>query len=160
MLRNILLTVHIWAIAFWIGAGFLELYLGRKFLKTENAAPEKRREAATLLRLTYQADLGVFAATMIAFAAGLGLTFAFNWGFLTGPLWLTAKQAIMLVILVVVVMIFPRAIKLGGVIGKLPHGASEAPAEAYAIYRSLEPWYLAMRVLALIAVALAVFRVG
>lgn len=158
MLRNLLLTAHIWAIAVWIGAGFLELYLGRKFLKTETGSPEFRREAATLLRMTYQADLGVFAATLIAFAAGLAMTFTFDWGFLTGPLWLTVKQALMIIVLATVVLIFPRAIKLGGVIGELPKGASEVPPEGYTLYRELEPWYLAMRVLALAAVAIAVFR--
>ena len=158
MLRNLLLTIHVWAIAVWIGAGFLELYLGRRFLKTETGPPETRREAATLLRMTYRSDLGVFAATLIAFAAGLALTFAFGWGFLTGPLWLTAKQAIMIIVLGVVVMIFPRAIRLAAVISALPPGAGEVPPLGYALYRSLEPWYLAMRALALAAVALAIFR--
>jgi len=160
MLRNLLLTIHIWAVAVWIGAGFLELYLGRRFLDSERASPERRKESATLLRLTYQADLGVFAATLIAFAAGLALTFSFEWGFLSGPLWLTIKQSIMIAVLGMVVLIFPRAIKLGGVIKALPEGASEVPEAAYSLYRSLEPWYLFMRLLAVTAVALAVFRIG
>jgi hypothetical protein len=57
-------------------------------------------------------------------------------------------------------MIFPRAIKLGGVINALPKGIAEVPPHGYALYRALEPWYLAMRVLAVIAVALAVFKIG
>jgi hypothetical protein len=159
MLRNLLLTIHVWAIAAWIGAGFLELYLGRRFLATEHGLPEVKREAATLLRLTYQADLGVFAATLAAFGAGLAMTFIFEWGFLTGPLWLTIKQVIMLGVLATVILILPRALRLGGIIGSLPKGAAEVPAEGYAIYRRLEPWYLAMRLLALLAAALAIFRI-
>ncbi len=157
-MRELLLSIHILAIAVWIGAGFFELYMGRRFLATETAVPERQREAATLLRMTYHADFAVFIATLTAFAAGLVQTFLFDWGFLTGPLWLTVKQVIMLIVLATVALILPRALKLGAVVAALPDGAPSVPPEGYALYRGLEPFYVLMRVLAVVAVILAVSR--
>ena len=37
MIRNLLLSVHLLAIIVWIGVGFFQLYLGRRFLAARSA---------------------------------------------------------------------------------------------------------------------------
>ncbi len=151
-LREILLTIHVLAIIIWIGGGFFELWLGRAFLKSEGLATE-----APLIRLVYQADLVVFAATLVAFGAGVAMTVTLDWGFFQ-HLWLGIKQAIMFGVLGVVVMILPGALKFGAMIGALPAGPGAVTADIRAAYRRLEPWYLLMRLAAVAAVVLAVWR--
>jgi hypothetical protein len=151
-LREILLTIHLLAVIVWIGFGFCELWLGRLFLQSEGQPVE-----ATLIRFIYQCDLAVFIATLTAFAAGVTMALTLGWGFFT-TLWLGAKQAIMFAVLGEVVLILPRALRLGPLISALPAGPGPATPDIRATYRWLEPWYLLMRLAALAAVALAVWR--
>lgn len=152
MIRNTLLSIHLLAIIIWIGVGFFELYLGRKFLGARGTVLE-----APLIRIVYGSDFVVFAATMIAFAAGIALTIHEGYGFFT-VLWLGIKQGIMLAVIVVVIFIFPTAMKLDAAIKKLPPGPGEATDEVRGYYVKLEPWYWLMRILAVAAVLLAVWR--
>ena len=80
-----------------------------------------------------------------------------GWGFFN-EFWLGIKQGIMLVVLGVVLIILPRALQLGALIKALPDGPGAVTLEIRAVYRWLEPWYLAMRLLAVAAVVLAVWR--
>src|SRR5271156_2274304 len=68
MIRDALLSVHLLAVIVWIGVGFFELYLGRRFLATRGSPVE-----APLIRIVYGSDMVVAAATFTAFAAGIGL---------------------------------------------------------------------------------------
>ncbi|MCT2559551.1 hypothetical protein N0B51_11230 [Tsuneonella sp. YG55] len=151
-MRESLLTIHVLAIAVWIGAGFYELWLGRLFLRSDGSAAE-----APLIRAIYRSDLAVFGATLIAFVAGIALALTQGWGFFN-DLWLGIKQAIMFGVLAVVAMIFPRAIRLGKAIDALPHGDGPVPRALKAQYAALEPWYALMRIAAVLAVGLAVFK--
>lgn len=151
-LREILLTIHLLANMVWIGFGFCELWLGRLFLAQDGSQAE-----APLIRFIYRCDLVVFIATLTAFAAGTAMALLLGWGFFT-HLWLGVKQAIMFGVLGVVVFILPTALKLGASIGALPPGPGPATPEIRSLYLKLEPWYLVMRVAAVIAVVLAIWR--
>ena len=146
MIRNALLSVHLLAIITWIGVGFFELYLGRRFLATKGSPVE-----APLIRIVYNSDLVVAAATLTAFAAGIALALYEGLGFFQ-QLWLGAKQAIMIAVVLVVIAIMPTAMKLNAAINALPPGPGPATDEVRAIYLKLEPWYWLMRLLAVCAV--------
>ena len=150
--REILLTIHLLAIIVWIGFGMCELWLGRLFLRSQDADSE-----APLIRFIYQCDLAVFIATLVAFAAGTAMSLLLGWGFFNSP-WLGLKQGIMFAILAAVASILPAALRLGALIRELPPGPGPATVEIRAIYRRLEPWYLVMRLAAVAAVVLAVWR--
>lgn len=150
--REILLTIHILAVIAWLGAGFFELWLGRLFL----AAPYNS-VGAPLIRIIYQSDVVVFAATLIAFGAGITQTIVFGWGWFE-TLWLGTKQAIMIGILAIVAYILPTALGLGKLIDALPEGPGPASEDVVMCYKRLEPWYWLMRVAGLVAVVLAVWK--
>jgi hypothetical protein len=82
MVRDVLLSVHLLAIIVWIGVGFFELYLGRRFLASRGSPVE-----APLIRIVYNSDLVVAAATMTAFAAGIAMALYEGFGFFH-QLWL------------------------------------------------------------------------
>lgn len=153
-MREVLLIVHLLAVIVWLGGGFYELWLGRKFLRSNGSVAE-----AALVRAIYQSDLVVFAATVVAFLAGAAMAVFLEWGFFT-QLWLGVKQAIALLILLIVASIFPTALKLGKQIEALPAGDGPVPQELKQTYRVLEPWYAIMRILGVIAVILAISRPG
>ncbi len=152
MIRNTLLSIHILAIITWIGVGFFQLYLGRRFLAAKGTVLE-----APLIRIVYGSDLVVFGSTIVAFATGIALAIHESYGFFT-VFWLGTKQAIMLLVIVIIALIFPMAMKLNAAINALPQGPGPATEDIRALYRKLEPWYWSMRVLAVIAVLLAVWR--
>jgi hypothetical protein len=152
MIRSALLSVHILAVIAWIGVGFFELYLGRRFLASKDTPVE-----APLIRIVYGSDLVVAAATVIAFLAGISLALYEGLGFFH-QLWLGTKQAIMIIVVLVVIGILPTANRLNAAINALPPGPGPASDEIRAYYRRLEPWYWLMRILAVGAVLLAVWR--
>lgn len=151
-MREFLLSLHLLAVIVWLGAGFYELWLGRLFLRSRGSSAE-----AVLIRAVYRSDLVVFAATLIAFGAGLAMAILLGWGFFTS-FWLGTKQAFALAILAVVALILPRALRLGKRIDALPPGDGPVTEEIRRDYAALEPWYAGMRVLGVIAVLLAVWR--
>ncbi|MGF1455149.1 MAG: hypothetical protein ACFB6R_07210 [Alphaproteobacteria bacterium] len=150
--REALLTVHILAVILWLGFGFFELWLGRIFLADPNSPA-----AAPLIRIIYNADIVVFLATLTVFGVGITQTILFGWGWFE-TLWLGLKQAIMILILLVVALILPRAFKLNAQIQALPEGPGSASVEVVQSYRRLEPWYWLMRLLGLVAVVLAIWK--
>jgi hypothetical protein len=64
----------------------------------------------------------------------------------------------MLLVLAMVGVILRRALTLTSLAEACAARGGPVAPEAYALYRSFEPWYLAMRLLAVVAVLLAVFR--
>lgn len=152
MIRNSLLSIHILAIVAWIGVGFFQLYLGRRFLGARGSVLE-----APLIRIVYDSDMVVFGATITAFATGIALAMYEHYGFFA-VLWLGIKQAIMLAVVAIVALIFQRQMKLNAAINALPPGPGPATEDIRVLYRKLEPWYWSMRILAVIAVLLAVWR--
>ncbi|HEY2482150.1 MAG TPA: hypothetical protein VGI30_08145 [Caulobacteraceae bacterium] len=152
MIRSALLSVHLLSIIAWIGVGFFELYLGRRFLASRGSPIE-----APLIRIVYTADLVVAAATVLAFVTGIAMTLYEGQGFFS-LLWLGTKQAIMIIVVIVVIAISPTAMKLNAAVSALPAGPGPATDEIRGFYRRLEPWHGLMRVLAVCAVLLAVWR--
>ncbi len=150
--RDILLTIHIFAVIVWLGFGFFELWLGRIFLGDPNS-----HVADPLIRIIYQSDVVVFGATLVAFAAGITQTIVFGWGWFE-TFWLGAKQAIMIGILTIVAFILPGALRLGKLIDALPEGPGPASHDVIAQYKRLEPWYWLMRLMGAGAVVLAVWK--
>jgi hypothetical protein len=136
----------------WIGAGFFELYLGRVFIAAKGEPTE-----APLIRIIYGSDLVVFGATILAFAAGIAMAITEGYWFFT-VLWLGLKQAIMLIVVAIVIFILPTAMRLNAAIQNLPPGPGPASEDVRALYGKLEPWYWVMRILAVFAVLLAVWR--
>jgi uncharacterized membrane protein len=153
-MRAALLSVHLLAVIVWLGAGFYELYLGRLLHRSDGSAAE-----AVLIRAMHRSGFVVFGATLLAFAAGATMAVVLGWGFFT-HLWLGLKQAIALTILLIVVGIFPTALRLGHAIEALPPGDGPVTLAVKQIYGRLEPWYALMRILGVVAVLLAVFRPG
>ena len=151
-LREILLTIHIVAIIGWIGFGFCELWLGRLFLRSSDTPVE-----APLIRFIYNCDLFVFISTLVAFGTGIAMALFLGWGFFT-RLWLIVLQSIMIGVLGVVVIILPSALKLGSLVNALPAGPGPATPDIRKLYRWLEPWYLLMRLAAVVAVVFAVWK--
>ncbi len=154
MLRSILLSVHLLAVIAWLGGGFYELWLGRLLLRSRGSAAE-----AVLIRAIYRSDLVVFGATLLVFVAGATMAVLLDWGFFT-HFWLGVKQAIALVILLIVAWILPKALDMGRQIAALPPGDGPIPPALRASYAWLEPRFAIMRILGVVAVLLAVFRPG
>jgi hypothetical protein len=152
VLRSILLSIHLIAVIAWLGGGFYELWLGRLLLRSKGSTAE-----AILIRAIYRSDLVVFGATLVAFAAGAAMSILLDWGFFT-HLWLGLKQAIALIILLVVAGILPMALRMGQQVEALPPGDGPIPPALRASYARIEPWFATMRFMGLAAVLLAVFR--
>ncbi len=150
--REILLTIHILAVVVWLGFGFFELWLGRIVLSDPQSST-----GAPLIRIIYQSDVVVFIATLIVFGSGLLQTALFGWGWFA-TLWLGAKQAIMITVLVSVALILRRALGLGTLIEAMPPGPGPASEEVITAYRQLEPWYWFMRILGLVGLVSAVWK--
>lgn len=119
MIRNPLFSIHILGVIGWIGVGFFQLYLGRRFLAERGSVLE-----APLIRIIYSADIVVAVATLLVFATGIAMTILEGRGVFT-PLWLGALQAIMLIVVAIVAFIMPMTMKLNRAIGALPPGPGE-----------------------------------
>lgn len=154
MIRSLLLSVHLLAVIVWLGGGFYELWLGRVFMRSNGSTAE-----AALIRAIYRSDLVVFGATLLVFIVGVVMAVVLDWGFFA-QFWLGMKQAIALIILVIVVGILPTALRLGKQIDAMPQGDGPVPPAVKQTYARLEPWFATMRVLGVVAVLLAVFRPG
>lgn len=154
MMRAVLLSVHLLAVIAWLGAGFYELYLGHLLRRSNGSAAE-----AVLIRAMHRSGFVIFGATLLAFAAGATMSVVLDWGFFA-QFWLGVKQALALVILVIVAGILPTALRLGKAIEALPPGDGPVPLAVKQLYGRIEPWYALMRVLGVVAVLLAVFRPG
>jgi hypothetical protein len=152
MMRNALLSVHLLAVIVWIGVGFFELYLGRRFLASRGTPVE-----APLMQIVNTSDAVVAVATTTAFAAGIAMALHEGYGFFH-QLWLGAKQAIMIAVVLVVIGIAPTAMKLTAATNALPPGPGPATDGIRAYYLRLEPWYWLMRILAVVAVLLAIWK--
>jgi hypothetical protein len=154
MMRSVLLSIHLLAVIVWLGAGFYELYLGRILQRSNGSAGE-----AVLIRAMHRSGFVIFGATLLAFAAGATMAVVLGWGFFA-QFWLGMKQALALVVLLIVAGIFPTALRLGQAIDALPAGDGPVPPAVKQLYGRLEPWYTLMRILGVVAVLLAVFRPG
>jgi hypothetical protein len=154
MMRNLLFSIHILAVTGWIGVGFFELYLGRRFLAEKGNVLE-----APLIRIIQEADRIVVVATILVFATGIAMTFLEGYGFFASP-WLAAVEAIMAIVIIIVAFIAPTATRLNRAVSALPAGPGPVPDNISALYARLEPWHWVMPILAVCAPLLAIWRPG
>jgi uncharacterized membrane protein len=152
MTHDLILAVHVLAAIVWIGFGFYELWLGRFFLETWNSSA-----AAPLVRFIHRSDLAAIIATMAVFLTGLGLA-VLDFDRVTHELWLMLKLGIMTAVMGIVAFQLHATLDLGRRIDALPRGAGPVTEDIRDAYRHVEPWNLAMRLLAALAVLLSVFH--
>jgi hypothetical protein len=152
VLRNTLLTIHLLGVIVWLGGGAYELWVARQAKRYRGSPVE-----LPLLRMV--ASTGpVIAVAMVAVAVtGVLMSWLLEWGFFT-VFWLGAVQAIMAVALGIMFSILRPYYRAGELMRALPPGPGQATDEIRAILARLDPWILAMRVGALVAFALAIWK--
>jgi hypothetical protein len=82
-----------------------------------------------------------------------------GWGYF-GVLWLGAKQVLMLLVLAILGAVLPTFVRLGRAVAVVPESAQQLSDEARRLLERGRPYILVMRIAALLAVVLAVYRPG
>ena len=80
-----------------------------------------------------------------------------GWGFFTS-IWLGAKQAIMLLVLAVMVCMVPTFVATAKATAALDHSGGSVPENTRQLLAKVERYVVPMRIGALVAVVLAVWR--
>lgn len=151
-LRNFLLTIHVLGVIVWLGCGLYEILLLRELRRLRgNTAAE-----VAVIRI-YGRYAGIVAlATLLVAAMGVWMTLAFDWGFFR-TLWLGIKQGIMAAVLLGMAVLTPQFIAAGKSINAVRDDGGGLH-EALSWIARVERHVIPMRIGALIAVALAIFR--
>ena len=154
MLRDSLLTLHIFAVIVWMGCGVYE-----RFLQIEVGRVRGTPAEVALLKVYARyAWVVIFATVMVAVIGGL-MSWLLGWGFFNpGHPWLSIKQGIMLAILLDMAYLAPALIRNARSIAAL---TGESDKRLPAIHRTLTriEWHVVpMRSGATAAVILAVFK--
>lgn len=154
MLRDSLLTLHVFSVIVWLGCGIYERFLTVEISRAKGTSME-----VPLLKI-YGRYAGVIAiATILVALFGVLMSWLLGWGFFnTSHLWLTIKQGIMLAILLDMVYMLPVFIKGGKLIQNLPEEGGNMLKEVHALLGRIDRHVVPMRVGASIAVVLAIFR--
>lgn len=154
MLRDGLLTLHIFAVIIWMGCGVYERFLHIEIGRARGTAME-----VPLLKI-YRRYTGVivFATLIVALTGGL-MSGLVGWGFFNpAHPWLSLKQGIMLAILLGMVFMLPDLLRSQRMIKTLPDGGGDQLAAVHALLARLDRREVLIRIGATIAVILAVFR--
>jgi len=152
MLRSALLTVHLLAVILWLGGGAYELYVARQARRYRGTPVE-----LPLLRMVASTGPVIAVAMVLVAVTGVVMSWLLDWGFFR-VFWLGAVQAIMGVALVIMFSILRPYYRAGELMRALPPGPGEATEEIRAILARLDPWIVAMRVGALAAALLAIWK--
>lgn len=152
MLRDSLLTIHILGVIVWLGFGAYELLLAREIRSARGTAME-----IPLIRIYGRYAGLVAAATLIVALAGGAMAVFLKWGFFN-QLWLGIKQAIMLAILLDIAWMTPTFIRTGNEIKALPDNPGPQLDSVRSLLAQVERHVIPMRLGALAAVVLAVWR--
>lgn len=154
MLRNLLVTVHLLGVVFWIGLGTYELFLSREIRRARGTPLE-----IELIRI-YGRYAGLVAlATLVVAVAGALMAVLLGWGFFN-QLWLGTKQAIMLVILADMAYLIPTFAATSKTVNALTGTGGELLDRARVLLERVERHVIPMRVGAVVALVLAVWRPG
>ena len=152
MLRNTLLTVHIFSVVVWLGVGLYDFFVSHEIKKAHD-----RPEGVLLTRL-YQKYIGVAAVgTILVRITGVWMSLALGHGFFQ-TLWLGSKQGLMLVALATIPILVPLFRQLGDAMDALPDDASALSAEAITALKRIDPPMIVARSAGAIAIVLAVWR--
>ncbi len=152
VLRNLLLTVHILGLIVWLGFGAYELLLSREIRRSRGTPLE-----AELIRIYGRYAAFVAVATLVVAATGALMSVLIGWGFFTS-IWLGAKQAIMLLVLAVMVCMVPTFVATAKATAALDRSGGSVPEHARQLLAKVERYVVPMRIGALVAVVLAVWR--
>lgn len=152
MLRDSLLTIHILGVIAWLGLGGYELLLSHEIRKARDTAME-----IPLIRIYGRYAGLVAAATLVVAVAGGAMALLLGWGFFN-QLWLGIKQAIMLAILLDIAFMTPTFIRTANAIKALPDSAGPQLDSVRSLLARVERHVVPMRLGALVAVVLAVWR--
>ena len=152
MLRGTLLTLHLVGVIIWLGAGLYELFLDREMRRARGTATE-----VALARIYSRYGPVVAAGTLLVAVTGVLQASLLGWGYFS-VLWLGAKQILMLLVLLIMASLLPRFLLLGRIVRGHSDGAPALSDEARELFAGVLPYILAMRVAALVALVLAVFR--
>jgi hypothetical protein len=152
MLRNGLLTIHVIGVIAWLGFGGYELLLSHEIRKARGTNTE-----IALMRI-YGRYAGLVAiATLIVAVAGVAMAWLLGWGFFNSA-WLGIKQAIMLAILFDMAITAPIFIRTANEIKALPESIGPQLDSVRALLARVDRHVIPMRLGALVAVVLAVWR--
>jgi hypothetical protein len=99
----------------------------------------------------------IAAATVLVALTGVLQSSLLGWGYFQ-HLWLGLKQALMLLVLGVMGVLFPTFIRIGRAVGSLAGDAPRLPDDIRSLFARAEPYILIMRGAGLVAIVLAVFR--
>lgn len=154
ILRNLLLTLHILGVIIWLGFGAYELLLSREIRNVRGTPLEVH-----LIRIYGKFAAFVALATLVVAIAGGLMSALVGWGFFTS-LWLGAKQAIMLLILADMLYLVPTFIATAKATAGLTESGGEGIEHTRALLARVERHVVPMRLGALVAVILAVWRPG
>ena len=152
MLRNTLLTIHLFAVILWLGGGAYELYVAQQAKRYRGTAVE-----LPLLRMVATTGPVVAVSMVLVAVTGALMSWLLDWGFFQ-VFWLGAVQAIMAVALCIMFSILRPYYRAGELMRALPPGPGEATDEIRAILARLDPWILSMRIGALVAAVLAIWK--
>jgi uncharacterized membrane protein len=154
MLRGTLLTLHLLGVVVWLGAGLYELFLEHEIRQARGTPTE-----VSLARVYARYGPVIAMATLLVAATGALQASLLGWGYFT-TFWLGAKQLLMLVVLGILGALLPTFVRMGRLVAAHPEGAGQLSHEVRALFDRARPYVLVMRVAALLAVLLAVFRPG
>jgi len=152
MLRSALLTAHLFAVILWLGGGAYELYVVRQARRYRGTPVE-----LPLLRMVATTGPVIAVSMVLVAVTGVLMSWLLGWGFFR-VFWLGAVQAIMGVALGIMFSILRPYYRAGELMRALPPGPGEATEEIRAILARLDPWIVAMRVGALAAALLAIWK--
>ena len=152
MLRNSLLTLHLLFIVVWLGGGLYDVFLANEAKKTRGTLLE-----LPLLRMKMFYGRAVAVATILVGLTGVLMSSTVGWGYFT-VLWLGVKQAIMIAVLVGFVAVTPVVVKMNREFERHAGATDLASERLRALSKQADVYYNLMRVGALIALALAVWK--
>jgi uncharacterized membrane protein len=152
MLRGTLLTIHLLAVALWLGGGTYDWFLAREIERSRGSHAE-----VALARVYVRYGPVIVAAVLLAAVTGALQASLLGWGWFS-HFWLGLKQALMLVVLIALAAVMPIFARLGRAVGAVPAGAAELSDEARALFARTKPYIRVMRGCAFAALFLAVFR--
>jgi hypothetical protein len=138
----------------WLGGGLYDSFLAWE-IKRRRGTPGE----VTLARVYVRWGPVIVGALLVVAVTGALQASLLGWGWFS-HFWLGAKQALMLAALAALGGALPIFAGMSRALRALPDDAPELSDEARALFRRSEPFILVMRLSALAALFLAVFRPG
>jgi uncharacterized membrane protein len=152
VVRSALLTAHILGVIVWLGFGAYELLLSRDIRRARGTQHE------IVLITIYGKYAGYVAlATLVVAIAGALMSLLLDFGFFSS-FWLGTKQVIMLAVLADMVYLVPTFIATAKATSTLAEAGASALEYTRALLAKVERHVIPMRIAALVAVILAVWR--